>query len=44
MGILRKLGLAALVALLVLALGLAGTMDYEDRCASLSPTSLEEVR
>lgn len=34
---------ALLVVLVLLAYGLAGTMDYHDRVAALSPASAEEV-
>ena len=37
--------LAVLVAVaLFVAFGIAGRMDYEDRCRDLSPASIEETR
>lgn len=37
------LGLVALL-LAIVALGLAGRVDYEDRCAALSPAASREVQ
>lgn len=37
------LGLVALLLALV-AYGLAGRMDYEDRCAALAPAAAQEVQ
>lgn len=37
------LGIVALL-LAIVAMGLAGGGDYQDRCASLAPATAEEVR
>lgn len=40
----ERLLVALLVVLVLLAYGIAGTSDYQTRCAELSPASIEEVQ
>ena len=43
-GIAHKVLMVLLAVALMAAFGIAGRMDYEDRCRALSPASIEEAR